>query len=291
MFSRNARGVILPFKGGNFTISRLSLTLKDEELCRFSFLIIDGPFAYCLSFTAWLGGWETGWDFGFAYTRKIAQKNQSVNTHPSKQYRDLGVIHRGYERISRVKHEISTLPRHWQRLHFLYSLVWHFLHFWKPGTFDKRNKERACMVEQPICHNCQIVLATMFRALTAKMNETHDAWNITFSFFPLFGILVIHLACVNGKHRRDKHSFAATNVDSLWTSILCSSLQSNWKLLADWSIFSMAFILSRGLCFDESAGIMVVFVDLEYFLRNSIHSTRNFWLLLLFHAPIFSTVS
>lgn len=87
------------------------------------------------------------------------------------------------------------------------------------------------------------------------MNETHVVWNITFSFFPLFGILVIHLASVNGKHRRDKHSFAATKVDRLWTSILCSSLQSNRKLFVDWSIFSVAFILSRGLCFDESAGI------------------------------------
>ena len=43
---------ISPFNGGNFTISRLSLTLNAEELCRFSFLIIDGPFAYCLSLTA-----------------------------------------------------------------------------------------------------------------------------------------------------------------------------------------------------------------------------------------------
>ena len=132
------------------------------------------------------------------------------------------------------------------------------------------------MVEQPICHNCQIVLTTTFHTLTAKINETHDAWNITFSFFPLFGIFVIHLARVNGKHRRDKHSFAATNVGKLWTSILCSSLQSNWKRFADWSIFSMAFILSRGVCFHESAGI-VVFVDLGIFFFS-----RNFWLLLLF---------
>lgn len=80
MLSRIARGAILPFKGGNFTISRLSLTLKDEELCRFSFLIIDGPFAYCLSFTAWLGGWGTGWDFGFAYTRKKTHRKINQST-------------------------------------------------------------------------------------------------------------------------------------------------------------------------------------------------------------------
>lgn len=96
-YLRNRRRVILPFKGGNFTSSRLSLTLKDEELCLFSFLIIDGPFAYCLSFTAWLGGWETGWDFGFACirsTRQIEQKkNELVNTHPSKQYLDLSGNH------------------------------------------------------------------------------------------------------------------------------------------------------------------------------------------------------
>lgn len=91
------RRVISPFNGGSLTISRLSLTLNDEELCRFSFLIIDGPFAYCLSLTAWLGGCATGWDFGLACMRgrsKIKcqayfEKKSSekyVNTHPSKQY-------------------------------------------------------------------------------------------------------------------------------------------------------------------------------------------------------------
>lgn len=46
---------IVPFNGGNLTNSRLSLMLN-VELCLFSFLMIEGPFAKCRSFTTWLGG-------------------------------------------------------------------------------------------------------------------------------------------------------------------------------------------------------------------------------------------
>lgn len=54
----------------------------------------------------------------------------------------------------------------------------------------------------------------MFKVYKAKINETYSVWYITLSFFPLFGILVIHLASVNGKHRGDKHVFCSCDVES-----------------------------------------------------------------------------
>lgn len=125
------------------------------------------------------------------------------------------------------------------------------------------------MVEQPICHNCQIVLTTMFHTLTAKINETHDAWNITFSFFPLFGIFVIHLASVNGKHRRDKCR-QALNIDIMqFSSVQLKAVC--WLVDIFYGIHLITWCLLH-----ESAGI-VVFVDLGIFFVS-----RNFWLLLLF---------
>ena len=130
------------------------------------------------------------------------------------------------------------------------------------------------MVEQPICHNCQIVLTTMFKALTAKINETHNAWNITFSFFPLFGIFVIHLASVNGKHRRDKCR-QALNIDIMqFSSVQLKAVC--WLVDIFYGIHLITWCLLH-----ESAGI-VVFVDLGIFFFS-----RNFWLLLLFSRILF----
>ena len=59
----------------------------------------------------------------------------------------------------------------------------------------------------------------------------------TLSFFPLFGILVIHLPYVNGKHERIITKFAVTKLKACKIEII----QSGSQMYFDWLIFSMAF--------------------------------------------------
>ena len=113
------------------------------------------------------------------------------------------------QRISRFENEVYTLPHQSQRLRFLYSLVWHFPQSLKSIVDQEMQKE---IESRSITMTKIMFWPSRSRTVTDKINGFLSSKSTTFSFFPLFGILVIHLSSVNAKHDGIKAIFFAVTM-------------------------------------------------------------------------------
>lgn len=180
-----------------FPHNRRAICILSELHCLIRRMWTGLRFRFCLESTS---------------TRKFILKNKSVNTHPGKQYPWSQLWFTWASRISRFQNDIFHLTSSLTPSPFSLFACLALPPVLEACYLIKGNKDSKLCIERPICHNCQIVLISTFKYNTGKINEAQSARYITFSFFPLFGILVIHLASVNGKHSGDKHGFCSYDV-------------------------------------------------------------------------------